>query len=828
MVSPLNTDGKSHAENGAAPPPDPWRVKLVSELEPRSNPTLLAATLYLQSGLSMLPVKRDGSKAPSGIDLPVKQDERGEVALDDEVGPVRTWDPYKQRVPTDQEVRSWFGREAPPGIGVINGKVSGNKELIDFDKDADVIYPQWCELVEAECPGLLARLTVVRTPRQPAGYHVHYRCPEVVIPGNTKLAEEPGVDAKSGKPTKLVLVETRGEGGYGLAPGSPAACHETGGTYEHFSGPKLSQIEFITAGEREVLWRCARSFNRVPPEEPSGGQKPREGNGRLLPGEDYDLRGPDWLEILDGWEVARQSGEVRYLRRPGKAGPGWSATVGRCKGKKGEDLLYVFTSNAHPFEANKAYGKFRAFTLLRHNGDFSAAARDLGRQGYGDQEQQTTASAGASLPEGPPWPDDLHADAHHGLAGDVLRLVEPTTEADPAAVLVQLLVAFGNLVGRSAYCAVEADRHFTNEYVVLVGRTSKARKGTSWGRVRRLLRCAEEEIHRHAAPRVLVPLWADHRVQSGLSSGEGLVYHVRDKVVRREKVREKDNPPRYEEVETDSGVEDKRLLAVESEFANVLKQTERQGNTLSIALRQGWDCGDLGSLTKNDPTRATGAHVSMVGHITAEELKRYLTSTECANGFGNRFLWLCVKRSKELPESVDIDPAQADRVVKALACAVNTARRIEAVSRDGGARELWRQEYSRLSADRPGLAGALLCRAEAHVLRLSLLYALLDGCNKVKAEHLRAALAVWRYCEQSVLHMFGDSLGDPVADDLLRMLRAAPDGMSRTDISRAFGNNRRSEDIGRALALLASCRLAWFEKRPTGGGPQERWYAVTG
>src|SRR5262249_45494302 len=159
----------------------------------------------------------------------------------------------------------------------------------------------------------------------------------------------------------------------------------------------------------------------------------------------------------------------------------------------------------------------------------------------------------------------------------------------------------------------------------LVGRTSKARKGTSWGRVLQVFTEAEGQ-------------WAAERVQSGLSSGEGLIWAVRDPIQKRERVKDRGGPARYEEVEADPGVTDKRLLIYDPEFANVLKQTERQGNTLSTVLRQGWDGADLRTLTKNSPARATGAHISLVGHVTAEELRRYLTATESANGFGNRHL----------------------------------------------------------------------------------------------------------------------------------------------------------------------------------------------
>jgi hypothetical protein len=401
------------------------------------------------------------------------------------------------------------------------------------------------------------------------------------------------------------------------------------------------------------------------------------------------------------------------------------------------------------------------------------------------------------------------------LAGRIVRAIEPASEADPVALLAQTLVAFGNVISRGAYCTVEADRHHGNEFCVLVGRTSKARKGTSWGHIARLFREVAEP-------------WARERVQPGLSSGEGLIWAVRDPIKKRERQKGRQGPSRYEEVEADPGVADKRLLALEPEFANVLKQLERQGNTLSVALRLGWDGHDLRILTKNNPAQATGAHVSQIAHITLDELRRYLTETEMANGLGNRHLWLCADRSKLLPEGGTVDASAWAALRDELTEAIRFAGQVGLVQRDGEARALWREVYGPLSEGRPGLAGALLARGEAHVLRLSLLYALLDGSRSIGVLHLRAALALWDYCRRSVYFVFGDCLGDPLADDLLRLLRARPAGLTRNELMDYFGRNQSSQRIGRALALLLQHRLARVEQQETGGRPAERWFATSG
>ena len=419
-----------------------------------------------------------------------------------------------------------------------------------------------------------------------------------------------------------------------------------------------------------------------------------------------------------------------------------------------------------------------------------------------DTAARSETDGHASSVEGQPtpqgWPDPLDNDAYHGLAGEIVRTIEPHTESDPAALLIQFLVAFGNVVGRRPHFQVENDLHRMNEFAVVVGETAKARKGTSAGYVEGLFAQVEQPpvslsatdaTDGKAAPST--QLWRPLQRRSGLSSGEGLIWHVRDPMPSSEH-RQKDDP----------GVPDKRLFVLESEFASVLKVLSRLGNTLSAIVRCAWD-GDpvLETLVKNNPARATGAHVSVVGHVTRAELLRYLDSTEMANGFANRILWACARRSKLLPRGGDLTKNDMDRLAAQVADAVKFARGVECLTRDSDADDLWALVYPDLSAGRPGLVGAILARAEAHVMRLACIYALLDKSYVVTAAHLQAALAVWEYCQQSAYFIFGDRLGDPDADVILKALRqAGAAGLTRTDIRDLFGRNRYKVQIDRALA----------------------------
>jgi hypothetical protein len=168
------------------------------------------------------------------------------------------------------------------------------------------------------------------------------------------------------------------------------------------------------------------------------------------------------------------------------------------------------------------------------------------------------------------------------------------------ALLVQLLLAFGNAIGRGPHFMAEADRHGLNLFACLVGATAKGRKGTSWGHVRRIFEATD-------------PKWVKEGIASGLSSGEGLIWAVRNPIERNEPVKEKGRTTGYETVLVDEGVEDKRLLVFEGEFASVLRILGREGNTLSAIIRNAWDTGELRSLTKNSPAVASGAHISISG-----------------------------------------------------------------------------------------------------------------------------------------------------------------------------------------------------------------------
>jgi hypothetical protein len=218
-------------------------------------------------------------------------------------------------------------------------------------------------------------------------------------------------------------------------------------------------------------------------------------------------------------------------------------------------------------------------------------------------------------------------------------------------------------------------------------------------------------------------------------------------------------------------------------------------------------------------------------HSGANELRAELTATDSANGFANRFLFVAVKRSKQLPfGGDDVDAGKLHAFAERLRECASTAKTRAKIGLTADARAVWAKVYPQLSAGGDGLHGAVTARAEAQVIRLALLYCLLDGGAQIDAPHLLAAIAVWQYCDATAKHVFGASLGDRIADELMRRLRQAGEaGMSRTDISNSFGRNQSAERIGAALDLLRDrdqVARETVKSEGAGGRPTEIWRAT--
>ncbi len=398
------------------------------------------------------------------------------------------------------------------------------------------------------------------------------------------------------------------------------------------------------------------------------------------------------------------------------------------------------------------------------------------------------------LPPPAGWPKPPDPAAYHELLGQIVARIAPHTEADPVAILTQLLLAFGAAVGRGAFFQVEATRHHPNEFMLLTGESSKARKGSSWDHVRRLITAIDPSIE----PRIL----------TGLSSGEGLIWAVRDPTVQ------------------DPGIADQRLLVIEPEFASVLKASAREISTLSPTLRSAWDGRPLAILTRTSPARATSAHIALIGHITQHELRRHTTTLELSNGYLNRILIIACRRQRLLPEGGDHDPLGGTGLPRLLAAALKHAQTAGQVRLHNDARELWQHAYQKLAQPHDGIVGQITARAEAHTIRLALLYALADGQRHISPPHLKAALALQDYATRSAAWTLQGATGQPLAEQIHTALQANPAGLTRSQISDTLKHNQPAGQIDHALRALQDTSRATVTQIATGGRPAQLWTAT--
>lgn len=754
---------------------------------------LETARHYRACGLSVLPIRPDGSKKPN----------------------VDGWLDLIETPASDDRLVDWFSDEVN-GIGIIGGAVSGGLEIIDLETKEIAIT--WRELVCSTPEGaeLFDSLLVIKSPR---GFHCYYRCDQ---PQRSQdLARRPStVEELAQKPDQKYrkLIETRGDRGYVVAPGSPVECHPTHIPYQVNVGD-YEHIPYIAMEQRDFLLECARSLNEyVREDDYHEPEKPRvTGEIGNRPGDIFKAVAT-WAEILEPHGWTKGKGKGRWAR------PGSSRDSAIEIGDDRE-YLWVFSTSVAELPFEKATDKFAAYAFLNCGGDFSKASRDLAFKGYCAEKHEESPPEPDPDPQiqidfTPPaeeqseseeseeeeysvreWPK-LAPEAYHGLAGRFLEVATVSSEADPAAILAAFLVRAGASFGSNHFIRVSDDHHYPRLFALVVGASSKSRKGTSLGPVKRLFAAAEAHLKDF-----------ELRIVSGLSSGEGLI------------VAADSNQGKEEE----EGSADKRLMVIETEFAGPLKAMQRDGNNLSSVLRNAWDREDLSITTRNNPVFAKNVHINVLGQITKAELGRLLEKVEISNGLINRFLCFAVRRAKILsfPEGL------ADNVIPPLAAELaECIRHAQAKKRlyfHHTAAECWREVYVQLQKESGGVIDEVTARGDSHVLRLALLYALLDRDDMVRLPHLQAAIAVWEFCLASSRMIFESAIEkanskaeNSLKEQVLKLLQAGK--KTQKDLCFALRHKCKSAELVHVLAELQSLgRISQEVVKPPVGRPITNW-----
>lgn len=346
-------------------------------------------TVYVNLGISVLPIALDGTKRPA----------------------VKSWNQYRKKRASPDEIAQW--NRSGYGVAIVGGHLS-EIECIDID-DPTLVVP-FIKDARRVWPDFENYVAIIATPRRDpetgnGGAHVIFRTKDA--DGNTKLAMsaphpefddngEHVINPTTGEPrfVTTTLIETRGEGGYFLTVGCPPACHPSGNVYEHRMGKPFDELPLVHRYKRELLMRVARMFDRS---QSSNFREPEQETAADSPGSEYAAR-VSWEDILipHGWAISHVAADRTLWRRPGKSS-GTSATTG-LKSAHGNELLCVFSTNASPFpgpsagDACSTHGKFDAYAVLNHGGDHSLAAKTLAAEGYGRQSAAHASPAQAVKP----------------------------------------------------------------------------------------------------------------------------------------------------------------------------------------------------------------------------------------------------------------------------------------------------------------------------------------------------------------------------------------------------------------------------------------------
>jgi hypothetical protein len=330
----------------------------------------------------------------------------------------------------------------------------------------------------------------------------------------------------------------------------------------------------------------------------------------------------------------------------------------------------------------------------------------------------------------------LGEDAYHGFMGKFVRAISPLTEATDACLLFQLIPALGARIGHNFYYTTGAEQP-PKYFVVIVGPSAWGRKGTGLSPVEKVMCKATGFKGLYVR---------------GLSSGEGLIAALKER--------------------NEGEKNEYRTLNIEEEFGRVLIQGKRTENILSQVLRQLYD-GEAVSVLTKDAVEVEGVHFCQLGHITPAELRKRLSQLSTLDGFANRYLWPYVRTEKRIPRVKPIPDDVVQPLVEDLnrifKWVLEKTMTVVPVTLPGNQKEdtavplqsvethkvevtmneeaatLWDTEYGEVLKERSNSYTNDLCaRAQTHVIRLALLYAILDRSLFITLPHLKAALAVWK------------------------------------------------------------------------------------
>lgn len=404
----------------------------------------------------------------------------------------------------------------------------------------------------------------------------------------------------------------------------------------------------------------------------------------------------------------------------------------------------------------------------------------------------------------------------YGPLGRLARQAAQGTEVNPVAAMAAAMTWLSACMGRNHAITVGDGFHHLRLFTLHVGRSSRGGKGMALD----LLKRVDKEVGQTVDGGGLRP----QMHTGGLSTREGLALLIHDGF----KEGKEFVPP----------IDDKRLFIVENEFANVLAQGKRDGNTLSSCLRDTFDGISIRPATKSSRIWATRPHIALHGCITPTELRAKLASNDLTNGFANRFLMVWGERTGVIPfpnhasdSTVNDFGNEFAAIIRHGLAGYPTATEQKLLRMSRTASGLYADCYRGFAKPHPAgeLIGGLLQRRAPILLRIAGLLAVADLADEMSRDHIEAAHAWMTYYAQSVQMIFassreveGEAHRNDDAEKLATWLTDKSDWQSRAAITReCFGGNKAKPEIDAALERLALADR--IERRDVaGGGPKKR------
>jgi putative DNA primase/helicase len=425
---------------------------------------------------------------------------------------------------------------------------------------------------------------------------------------------------------------------------------------------------------------------------------------------------------------------------------------------------------------------------------------------------------------GPLAPPTMRPEGFPPLIRAIVDAGTASSEAHPAAIAANVIAWFGAAVGRVPYQRIGDQKIHGRPFFLIVGKSAKARKGTSETTPREVARRADAALRRRSGTKNMLRF---HK--GGVSTTEGIIKELRDPIEGDDKGKG-----------ADPGVVDKRLAVIEPEFEALMAAMAREGNTLAGAIRTMWDGDPLAPLRQSSPYRVEYPHVTLTCHCTAFALRTKVAANDIANGVMNRFILVHVHRPKLVPLPEPTPDAVLDDLAQRLAAAIDYATKGDPHQRDKhevvmtpGACDLWCELYPAITRDRDGKVGSLMARSEVYCRMLSMIFALMDCRSEIEPCDVLASLAWVDYWAASVAYVFhgdddseSDDDGlDPFTAEVLKLVQGQP-GVKLSEVNAHWSRNKTTE-VRAALEKLMSLAPPLVRQevdKTTGGRVAKRYF----